>query len=102
MLKKLYEWLTLADYRAASARATEQIIKRYTRGNVSLQNGWYMDERELNDLSIGVIARCCVSKEDRGLTPSLNAFTCADQSAETIQREWNQAEEDIKLAEQVL
>jgi hypothetical protein len=51
MLNKLRAWLSLADYDSASERATEQIIKRYTRGNVSLQNGWYLNEKKLDTLS---------------------------------------------------
>ncbi|HTT82743.1 MAG TPA: hypothetical protein VMF67_04635 [Rhizomicrobium sp.] len=51
MLTKLRAWLSLADYDFASEHATEQIIKRYTRGNVSLQNGWYMNDEKLKSLS---------------------------------------------------
>ncbi len=50
-IRRMYAWLTLADYDEASEAATELVIKRYTRGNVSLQNGWYLNERDLTKLS---------------------------------------------------
>jgi hypothetical protein len=51
MLQKIHSWFTLADYAHASERATRQVVKRYTRGNVSTQNGWYLNEADLSDLS---------------------------------------------------
>ena len=51
ILRRTYAWLTLADYDEASKAATEQVMKRYARGNTSLQNGWYLDERDLTTLS---------------------------------------------------
>ncbi|MGA7676384.1 MAG: hypothetical protein WCA78_15230 [Rhizomicrobium sp.] len=51
MFRRLYEHLTLADYDAANEHATTQIIRRFTRGNISLKNGLFMTERAMNDLS---------------------------------------------------
>lgn len=51
MLRRFYDWVTLADYEQAKERATDEIIARYARGNVALQNGWYMDEAKLEKLS---------------------------------------------------
>jgi hypothetical protein len=51
MFRRLYEHLTLADYDAANENATKQIIKRFTRGNISLKNGLFMTRRSMNDLS---------------------------------------------------
>lgn len=50
-LHDLYSWFTLNDYREASEQATRQVVKRYTRGNVSTQNGWYLNENDMADLS---------------------------------------------------
>jgi len=50
-IRSLYEWLTLKDYEKAKKRATAQIVSRFSRGNTSLQNGSYMDESELRDLT---------------------------------------------------
>ena len=54
--RRLYDWLTLADYEAAKADATERIVKRLSRGNVSAQNAWYMTEDDLVNLSIAADA----------------------------------------------
>ncbi len=50
-IRKTYAWFSLADYEEASEQATQQIVKRYTRGNVSVQNGRYLNEKGLSDLS---------------------------------------------------
>lgn len=50
-LRKIYAWFSLADYASASEHATRQVVKRYTRGNVSTQNGWYLNEADLAELS---------------------------------------------------
>lgn len=51
LLKELISWLKLADYDDASRHASEQIVARYARGNVALQNGWFMDKSDLARLS---------------------------------------------------
>lgn len=51
MLRKLFNWVTLTDYEIAKEEATELVVKRFSRGNVSAQNGWYMDRSQLDDLS---------------------------------------------------
>lgn len=50
-LKSFYQWLMLRDYEVAKADATELVVKRFSRGNTSAQNGWYMDCAELAELS---------------------------------------------------
>jgi len=50
-LRELYSWFTLADYEKASEEATKRIVKRYIRGNVSGQDGRYLNEGNLADLS---------------------------------------------------
>jgi hypothetical protein len=50
-MKRVHEWFTLADYEAEKTEATEQVVRRFTRGNVSVQNGWFLNERDLDELS---------------------------------------------------
>ncbi|MDE2135572.1 MAG: hypothetical protein KGJ49_13365 [Alphaproteobacteria bacterium] len=42
MLRRLFEYLTLADYDAANEQANRKIVARFTRGNIYLKNGLYM------------------------------------------------------------
>lgn len=51
MLRRLYNYLTLADYEVANAQANRRIVARFTRGNISLKNGLYMTKRSLDSLS---------------------------------------------------
>lgn len=44
-------WSLKRDYRAAKDAATARIIRRQARGNVSVQNGWYMTRAKLLRLS---------------------------------------------------
>lgn len=50
-LRDLRDWLTLRDYEAAKGKAEQQIIARFSRGNVSIQNGWFIDKDRLAQLS---------------------------------------------------
>jgi hypothetical protein len=50
-LQKISDWWTLADYERAKETATARIIKRQSRGNVSVQDGWYMTKKKLAKLS---------------------------------------------------
>lgn len=52
VLKSFYQWITLHDYESAKDEGTERVIKRYSRGNTSIQNGWYVTEDELKKLSV--------------------------------------------------
>ncbi len=52
MFAKLYKWLALADYQEAKDRATDEIIAWFSRRNVSVQNGWHMDDQDLEALSL--------------------------------------------------
>ena len=51
LIQKLARWLSLRDYDRAKNDATESIIRRQTRGNVSAQNGWYITPGKLVSLS---------------------------------------------------
>lgn len=45
-LQKFLDWWTLNDYEAAKEKATEDIVSRYARGSVLVQNGSVIDEAE--------------------------------------------------------
>ncbi|MCF1504249.1 hypothetical protein L0F51_10850 [Afifella sp. H1R] len=47
MTFRIFEWATLKDYDNAKAAATDRIIKKQSRGNVSAQNGWSMTMPQL-------------------------------------------------------
>lgn len=51
MFNKLTDWATLGDYDRAKDAATDKIIRRQARGNVSVQNGWYMTDEQLQKRS---------------------------------------------------
>jgi len=51
MTSGLFDWLALRDYDKAKKLSTDKIIRRQARGNVSVQNGWYMTRPELMALS---------------------------------------------------
>lgn len=51
MLRRIRNWLSLADYEEAKDAATDQVITRFARGNVSIQNGSYLDDKKLEALS---------------------------------------------------
>lgn len=52
MFAKLRDWLALADYDAAKKNATDELIARFSRRNVSIQNGWHLDDEALHKLSV--------------------------------------------------
>lgn len=47
---RLHDWLTLKDLDMALEDARMSVIKRYSRGNVSVQNGGILDEDGLATL----------------------------------------------------
>lgn len=51
VVSALKGWLNLADYNAEREEATTNIVARFSRGNVSVQNGQVMDEAGLKRLS---------------------------------------------------
>ena len=51
-LRKVWEWLTFADYDAAKERGVLDVISRYSRRNVSAQTGWLLDKTGLDELSV--------------------------------------------------
>ncbi len=50
-IRQFFDWLSVKDYVAAKERATVETVARYSRGNVSVQNGWFLDEAGLRKLS---------------------------------------------------
>lgn len=52
MFARLRDWLALADYDAAKRNATDELIARFSRRNVSIQNGWHLDDDALRSLSV--------------------------------------------------
>ena len=51
MFRKIYENLTLADYEAAKEAGTTLVVKRFSRGNIFLNNGMFLTRNGLNALS---------------------------------------------------
>ena len=51
-IRAALDWLTLADYDRAKAAGTKAIVKRYTRGNIFLKNGLYLDKTAIDRLSV--------------------------------------------------
>jgi hypothetical protein len=51
LFQGLYRWLSLADYTDAKEHATEQIVARFSRGNVCAQISTYIDSDKLSHLS---------------------------------------------------
>lgn len=43
-LQEFINWWTLEDYETAKEQATEDIVARYARGSVLIQNGSVIDE----------------------------------------------------------
>jgi hypothetical protein len=50
-LHQIYDWATVADYDHAKQQASDRIVRRQSRGNVSVQNGWYMTPDKLRKMS---------------------------------------------------
>lgn len=51
-LSNLIDWLTLADYDRAKEQATVDVVARYSRGNVNVQNGEMLDEKDIERLAM--------------------------------------------------
>jgi hypothetical protein len=51
MLRKLYEYLTLANYKAANKMGSRKIVQRFARGNIYLKNGLYMTRGAMEALA---------------------------------------------------
>lgn len=52
MLQRFYDYFTLADYDRANEEASKTVVKRFTRGNISLKNAWYLTIKMVDDLSV--------------------------------------------------
>lgn len=48
---KVMDWFALRDYDRAKDKAATRVASRYARGNVSVQNGWFLDEKGLRSLT---------------------------------------------------
>jgi hypothetical protein len=68
---RLIGWLRADDYEQAKHRATTQVIARLGRGNVAVQNGFVLDDEELErrrvdgSAAIDRLARTFARIEDR-------------------------------------
>jgi hypothetical protein len=51
VFRRIRDWFTLADYDDEKEKATERVVQRFARGNVCVQNGWFIDDTALADLS---------------------------------------------------
>ncbi|MDR3534145.1 MAG: hypothetical protein P4L90_26720 [Rhodopila sp.] len=50
-MRKLLNWLHVRDYEDAKLRSATNIVSRYARGNVAVQNGWFLNRSDLDALS---------------------------------------------------
>jgi hypothetical protein len=50
-IKAFLNWLTLADYEQAKEMNCVNIVARFSRGNVNVQDGQIMDEKDLRLIS---------------------------------------------------
>ena len=50
-IHRIWEWLTFADYEAEKEREGLAVVTRYSRGNVVTQNGWTIEECDLDELT---------------------------------------------------
>jgi hypothetical protein len=50
MFDKFVNWLTLRDYETEKKNAFRGVIGRYTRGNVSIQEGRYLTAGDIRKL----------------------------------------------------
>jgi len=51
-IRELCGWFNLAEYKAAKEHATELVISRFGRGNISVQNGYILDDAGLKAQSL--------------------------------------------------
>ena len=51
VFSRVYDWLTFADYDRAKESINSVIVKRFSRGNVLIQSGRYLDDEKLTLLS---------------------------------------------------
>ena len=51
LFQKVYDFITLADYERAKEEASARIVHRQSRGNVAVQDGWYMTKGKLSKIS---------------------------------------------------
>ncbi|MCZ8149961.1 MAG: hypothetical protein O9325_19170 [Roseomonas sp.] len=50
-MAKIIDWFAVRDYDRAKEKAAISIAARYARGNVAVQNGWFIDQSGLDKLS---------------------------------------------------
>lgn len=46
ILTPLFDWMTVRDYDKAKADALRRIVARFSRGNIKVQRGRYLDDRD--------------------------------------------------------
>ena len=50
IIRSLVNWLTVEDYENDKRDAEREVVARYSRGNVAIQNGHFLDENDLEQL----------------------------------------------------
>lgn len=50
-IREFLDWITLADYEQAKERNCVDIVARFSRGNVNVQDGQIIDEDDLRRMS---------------------------------------------------
>lgn len=51
-VQRLRDWLSLRDYDEARDKATKKIVARYSRGNIKVQLGSFLDRKNLDNRSL--------------------------------------------------
>jgi sialic acid synthase SpsE len=55
LLQRVYEWLTLEDYEIAKRKAERDVVARFSRGNVAIQNGHFLSKNDIQILRSKVL-----------------------------------------------
>ena len=50
MFRKFVNWLTLHEYEREKQEAFRDVVSRFTRGNIAIQEGRFLDSSELREL----------------------------------------------------
>jgi hypothetical protein len=49
--QRVLDWLRVRDYAVEKQKSAVKVAARYSRGNVALQNGWFLTRSGLEKLS---------------------------------------------------
>jgi hypothetical protein len=50
-IRSVLDWFRVKDYDAAKTKSAAEVAARYSRGNVNVQNGWFINAEQLGQLS---------------------------------------------------